>query len=91
MLMSPPGRPAAAAYGRESAARHLALGLRRLDEAPIAARHDVDTLEDLRLAAVLGVGARTAAALAGMAGSTDVRGTLNGTASALGRASWQTA
>jgi 2-phospho-L-lactate guanylyltransferase len=91
MLMSPPGRPAAAAYGRESAARHLALGLRRLDEAPVAARHDVDTLEDLRLAAVLGVGAQTVAALAGMAGFTEVRGTLNGTASALRRASWQTA
>lgn len=52
-----------ARYGPGSAARHQALGLRRLDEAPVRARHDVDTLEDLHSARVLGAGTATTAVL----------------------------
>ena len=48
-------------YGRESAARHTELGLQALRAAPVRARHDVDTLEDLRHAITLGLGASTAA------------------------------
>ena len=64
LLAYAPGRPALPQYGPESAARHQALGLRRLDDAPVRARHDVDTIEDLQQAAALGLGPATAAALA---------------------------
>ena len=66
LLLSAPGRTVAAQYGPASAARHRALGLRSLDDAPVGARHDVDTLEDLWLAATLGPGPETAAQLAAM-------------------------
>jgi 2-phospho-L-lactate guanylyltransferase len=55
-------------YGPGSAARHAALGLRVLTDAPVRARQDVDTLDDLHDAAVLGTGAATRAALSVLAG-----------------------
>lgn len=55
-------------YGPGSAARHAALGLRALVDAPVRARQDVDTLDDLHDAAVLGTGAATRAALSALAG-----------------------
>ena len=55
------GLAALTRYGPDSAARHRAVGMRRLDGAPPGARHDVDTLADLRAAMALGVGARTRA------------------------------
>lgn len=66
LLVCPPGRLVVPQYGPGSAGRHSALGLRRLDHAPARARHDVDTVEDLDLAAGWGVGARTAAVLAAL-------------------------
>lgn len=63
----PYGVVAAPQYGPGSAARHAALGLRALTDAPVRARHDVDTLDDLHDAAVLGVGAATRAALSALA------------------------
>lgn len=54
--------PALTRYGPDSAVRHRALGLCALDDAPTGARHDVDTLEDLRRALALGAGPRTRAA-----------------------------
>ena len=62
----PPGRPMVAQYGPGSAAKHRALGLRSLDDAPLRARHDVDTLTDLRAAVTLGLSARTAAQVASL-------------------------
>jgi 2-phospho-L-lactate guanylyltransferase len=59
-----PGRPLTTHYGIGSAQRHLAAGLRSLDDAPAGARHDVDTIDDLRAAAALGTGASTLATLA---------------------------
>lgn len=64
IVVHPRGRPAATRYGSGSAARHSALGLVALADAPVRARHDVDTLEDLDVALTLGVGPRTAAAVA---------------------------
>ena len=55
------GVPALTRYGPDSAARHRALGLRALDAAPAGARHDVDTLTDLRAAMALGAGSQTRA------------------------------
>lgn len=60
VLVQPPGVPVTAAYGPGSAARHRLLGLRPLDDAPVRARHDVDTVDDLRAAKALGVGPCTA-------------------------------
>lgn len=51
-------------YGPGSAAAHDAAGLVPLLEAPLQARRDVDTLAHLREAESLGVGPRTAAAIA---------------------------
>ena len=65
-VVSPPGRPLVARYGPGSAAKHRALGLESLDDAPLRARHDVDTLTDLEGAATLGFSARTAAQVAAM-------------------------
>lgn len=73
MLMCPPGRMVVAQYGPGSAAKHQALGMRSLDKVPARARHDVDTLEGLRVAATLGLGPETVAALA----ARDCRGALN--------------
>lgn len=57
------GTPVRTRYGDGSAARHRALGLRELADAPVRARHDVDTLDDLRSAFLLGLGPATAAVL----------------------------
>ena len=51
------------AYGAGSAARHERLGLVRVPGAPLAARRDVDTLDDLATAVEIGVGPHTAAVL----------------------------
>jgi len=51
-------------YGPDSAAAHRAAGLTPLVEAPAEARRDVDTVAHLREAESLGVGRRTAAAIA---------------------------
>jgi 2-phospho-L-lactate guanylyltransferase len=53
-------------YGPGSAAAHRASGLVPLPEAPVVARRDVDTVSHLRDAESLGVGRRTAAAIAGL-------------------------
>lgn len=63
-VVCPPGRPMVARYGPGSAARHWALGLESLDDAPAGARQDVDDLADLWAAAALGLSARTAAQVA---------------------------
>jgi 2-phospho-L-lactate guanylyltransferase len=60
------GAPALTRYGPDSAVRHQALGLAALDDAPIGARHDVDTLADLRRALTLGAGPETRAAVAAL-------------------------
>ena len=52
-------------FGAGSAARHERLGAVRLELDLPTLRRDVDTLDDLRAAAALGVGAATRAALAG--------------------------
>lgn len=59
LVVQSTGVAALTRYGPDSAARHRALGLRALDRAPAGARHDVDTLADLRAAMVLGAGPRT--------------------------------
>lgn len=66
--LGPYGVVAVPQYGPGSAARHAALGLRALADAPVRARQDVDTLEDLHDAAVLGTGPATRAALSALAG-----------------------
>lgn len=63
LVVYPPGRTAVTRYGPDSAARHRSLGLRPLDDAPVRARHDVDTLDDLRAARLLGPGPETLAAM----------------------------
>jgi 2-phospho-L-lactate guanylyltransferase len=58
------------AYGPGSAGRHAAAGAAELDLPGIdGLRQDVDTAEDLDRAAALGLGARTAAVAASLAGS----------------------
>lgn len=57
------GLPALTRYGPDSAARHRALGLRALVNAPAGARHDVDTLADLRAAVSKGIGSHTRGAV----------------------------
>lgn len=64
LLIHPTGPSVRAGYGPGSAARHEALGLRRLQDAPVRARHDVDTVEDLLGAQTIGTGPETAAAAA---------------------------
>jgi 2-phospho-L-lactate guanylyltransferase len=60
-----PGRAFAPAFGPHSRDRHRAAGASELDLAALRGlRQDVDTPADLLLAAALGVGPRTAAALA---------------------------
>ena len=66
IVVLPTGTAAATRYGPGSAEGHRLLGLRPLLDAPVRARHDVDTLEDLEAALALGVGAATRAALAGV-------------------------
>jgi 2-phospho-L-lactate/phosphoenolpyruvate guanylyltransferase len=82
------GATAVTGYGPGSARRHLALGLRAMEDAPARARHDVDTLDDLEGARSLGVGPRTTAVLA----RTDPAKKTAGTAEAeavLRRPRWQ--
>lgn len=59
LLARPADLPVVAHYGPASAWRHRAAGLRRLGDAPARARHDVDTLDDLAAAFLLGVGEET--------------------------------
>lgn len=61
LVVQSTGVAALTRYGPDSAARHRALGLRALDRAPAGARHDVDTLADLRAAMALGAGPQTRA------------------------------
>lgn len=64
LAAAPPAR-LAPSYGRGSRARHRRSGALELPGSP-ALRRDVDTPADLRAAIALGVGARTAAAAAGL-------------------------
>ena len=66
VVVCPAGRPMAAQYGPGSAAEHRDLGRRSLEDAPLRARHDVDTLADLWAAATVGLGARTVAQVAAL-------------------------
>ncbi len=60
-----PGTPFRPLFGAGSRRRHLAAGATELAMAGLAGlRRDVDTLDDLRLAAAIGLGPRTLAALA---------------------------
>lgn len=68
LVLCPPRRPVLAQYGPGSAGSHRALGLRSLDDAPLVARRDVDTLAALNAAAALGLGARTAGHVASVDG-----------------------
>lgn len=68
MLVHRGDAPVVTAYGPGSAARHAALGLTVLGGAPDRARLDVDTLEDLEAATVLGLGVHTACVVAGPLG-----------------------
>lgn len=63
MVVARPGEAVLTGYGVGSAERHTSLGLHPLADAPAPARHDVDTLADLRAAVALGLGARTVALL----------------------------
>jgi 2-phospho-L-lactate/phosphoenolpyruvate guanylyltransferase len=64
-----PGRPFRPAYGPGSRDRHLAAGAAELDLPQLRGlRQDVDTPGDLRLAADIGLGPRTHAALRSAAG-----------------------
>jgi 2-phospho-L-lactate guanylyltransferase len=59
-----PGASFEPMFGPGSAARHRDAGLAELDLPAVPGlRRDVDTIEDLRIAATIGVGPRTAAAL----------------------------
>lgn len=62
LVVQASGAPALTRYGPDSALRHRALGLCAIDGAPAGARHDVDTLDDLRSAVTLGAGPWTRAA-----------------------------
>lgn len=73
LVVYPPGLRALTRYGPGSATGHRALGLRALPDAPLRARHDVDTLADLAEAEALGVGAETDAVLEALAGVTPRR------------------
>lgn len=61
LVIHPAGCHARTRYGPASAAAHRAIGLQALHDAPVRARHDVDTLDDLEAAASLGAGAETLA------------------------------
>lgn len=62
LVVYPPGREVVTRYGPGSAAAHADLGLEVRPDAPVRARQDVDTLEDLDLARALGLGPASAAA-----------------------------
>lgn len=61
LLMASSARQLRPAYGDDSARRHTALGAAALDGVDPRVRRDVDRLDDLRAAAVLGVGPATLA------------------------------
>ncbi|MEU4762695.1 2-phospho-L-lactate guanylyltransferase [Actinosynnema sp. NPDC023794] len=63
LLLSAPGGDLAPAFGVGSAAAHAASGATPLLGPWPSLRHDVDTADDLRLAADLGLGPRTAATI----------------------------
>lgn len=60
LLMAQDPTQLAPAYGPHSAKRHAAAGYRELTDADARARTDVDTIEQLRAARHLGLGARSA-------------------------------
>lgn len=62
-VVGAPGVEPPTCYGPGSAGLHLARGLRPLADAPVRARHDVDTLDDLVAALALGTGEATLGAL----------------------------
>jgi 2-phospho-L-lactate/phosphoenolpyruvate guanylyltransferase len=65
LYAAPPGTSFEPLFGRNSRARHRAAGLAELDLPGLRGlRQDVDTPAELRAAAEIGVGARTAAVLA---------------------------
>jgi len=65
LYAAPPGAAFEPLFGPESRARHLAAGLAELDLPGLPGlRRDVDTVEELRAAAELGVGPRTRVLLA---------------------------
>ena len=68
LLLSSPGGELAPAFGLGSAAAHTASGATPLLGPWPTLRHDVDTAEDLRLAADLGLGPRTAATVTPVGG-----------------------
>ncbi|MFD1150792.1 2-phospho-L-lactate guanylyltransferase [Saccharothrix hoggarensis] len=68
LLLSAPGGPLDPSFGVGSAGAHAASGAAALVGPWPSLRHDVDTAEDLGLAAVLGLGPRTAAAFSPVAG-----------------------
>lgn len=68
LLLAAPGAPLDPRFGAGSAARHALSGAVRLDGVWPGLRHDVDTEEDLRAAAQLGLGEHTAARSAARAG-----------------------
>jgi len=72
MVVHAAGEPVVTGYGAGSAERHTSLGLYAVP-APIRARHDVDTLDDLRAAITLGLGSATA----GVVGELFAHGPLN--------------
>ncbi|MFI5609433.1 2-phospho-L-lactate guanylyltransferase [Amycolatopsis sp. NPDC051903] len=63
LLLSAPGAPLGPRFGAGSAQRHTASGATALAAGLVSLRSDVDTSDDLRHAAALGVGKRTAALL----------------------------
>lgn len=67
LLAAAPGAGLRPAYGRGSRERHLGSGARELPGTP-ALRRDVDTPQDLQSAQALGLGPRTAAVVARLAG-----------------------
>ena len=69
MLLCPPRSSVDPQYGPLSADMHRGAGLRRVDDAPARARHDVDTMTDLLAATVLGLGVETTAVLASEGGT----------------------
>ncbi|WP_241968497.1 2-phospho-L-lactate guanylyltransferase [Streptomyces sp. ICBB 8177] len=67
LLAAAPGAALAPGFGGASRARHRASGAREIALLGVdSVRRDVDTGEDLRVALSLGVGPRTAAAVAGL-------------------------
>ncbi|MER5937319.1 2-phospho-L-lactate guanylyltransferase [Streptomyces sp. NPDC001928] len=77
LLTAAPGQELRPSFGTDSRARHRESGARELDLAEVdSVRQDVDTGADLRAALALGVGPRTATAVARLAATpSGARGT----------------